>query len=72
FERFYRASNVAHKIEGTGIGLTGSRQIVEEHAGRIMVESEEHAGTTVTLLLPLTTLDPSVFLAVSDVPATSA
>jgi signal transduction histidine kinase len=53
FERFYRASNVATEISGTGIGLTTVRQIVEQHGGRIGVESEEGRGTTWTVRLPL-------------------
>lgn len=53
FERFYRARNVVGKIAGTGIGLAGVRQIVEEHAGQIVVDSKEGKGTTVTIRLPL-------------------
>jgi signal transduction histidine kinase len=53
FERFYRASNVAGQIRGTGIGLAGARQIVEQHGGTISVHSREGEGTTVTVRLPL-------------------
>jgi signal transduction histidine kinase/CHASE3 domain sensor protein len=52
FERFYRASNVG-RIPGTGIGLAGVRQIVEQHGGTIAVESKQGEGTTVTIRLPL-------------------
>ena len=54
FERFYRGSNVQGRTAGTGIGLTGVRQIVEQHGGTISVESTEGAGTTFTVRLPLT------------------
>ncbi len=52
FERFYRAANVG-RIGGSGIGLAGSRQIVEQHGGTITVASEPGAGTAFTLRLPL-------------------
>jgi signal transduction histidine kinase len=53
FERFHRGSNVAGRIAGTGIGLSGARQIVEQHGGSIAVESEENHGSTFTVTLPL-------------------
>src|SRR5262249_14012287 len=53
FERFRRGANVERHIAGTGIGLFGSRQIVEQHGGTISVESEEGVGSTFTVRLPL-------------------
>ena len=53
FERFYRASNVVGRIAGTGLGLAGVRQIVEQHGGTVALTSAPGAGTTVTLRLPL-------------------
>lgn len=53
FERFYRGSNVAGKIEGTGIGLSGVRQIVEQHGGDVSVNSREAVGSTFTVRLPV-------------------
>lgn len=52
FERFYRASNVSERIQGTGIGLAGAKQIVDRHGGSIAVESEEGRGTRVIITLP--------------------
>ena len=53
FERFYRGSNVAGRIEGAGIGLSGARQIVEQHGGSIEVHSVEGEGSTFTVRLPI-------------------
>lgn len=52
FERFYRAGN-AGRIAGTGLGLAGVRQIVDQHGGNIAVQSVEGEGTVVTIRLPL-------------------
>lgn len=52
FERYRRARNVG-QIGGTGLGLTGAKQMVERHGGTISLMSEEGRGTTVTVLLPL-------------------
>jgi PAS domain S-box-containing protein len=53
FEPYFRGSNVARSISGTGVGLAGTRHIVEEHSGEILVESVPGEGTTFTVLLPL-------------------
>jgi len=53
FERFYRGSNVAGSIRGVGIGLTSAKGLVEQHGGRLELESEEGRGTVATVWLPL-------------------
>jgi signal transduction histidine kinase len=53
FERFYRASNVGDQLRGTGLGLAGAQQIVEQHGGEINVASDPGVGTTFTVRLPL-------------------
>ncbi len=53
FERFRRGSNVLDRFAGTGLGLSGVRQIVVQHGGDVSVASAEGVGTTVTVALPL-------------------
>jgi len=53
FEWFHRAGNVFGRIKGTGIGLAGARQVVEQHGGTIAVESKEGSGSAFTVHLPL-------------------
>jgi PAS domain S-box-containing protein len=53
FDRFRRGANVEQHIAGSGIGLSGARQIVSQHGGTITVESTEGEGSTFTLRLPL-------------------
>jgi signal transduction histidine kinase len=52
FERFRRGSNVAGRFVGTGIGLAGARQIVEQHGGSVEVTSALGSGSTFTVRLP--------------------
>jgi len=53
FDRFSQLEKVDHHSEGTGLGMTISKSIVELHGGTIWIESEEGKGTTVSFTLPL-------------------
>lgn len=58
--RFYRAPNVrSRSYSGFGIGLYIVHEIVALHQGRLLVESREHAGTTVAVFLPLGEASPA-------------
>ena len=52
FDRFYRASNVEEDASGTGLGLAITKRIVENHRGRIWVDSSLDHGSVFTVVLP--------------------
>lgn len=58
FEPFYTTKDPdEHGHGGTGLGLSVCRQIIEQHHGRIRVESVVGKGSTFTVKLPLRTAD---------------
>jgi two-component system NtrC family sensor kinase len=52
FDKFYRASNVGTDIPGSGLGLAIVKTIVENHQGRVWVDSGLGEGSTFTVVLP--------------------
>ena len=54
FERFYRAdsSRSRHQGGGSGLGLSIVQGLVEQHGGKVTVDSVVDEGTTFTVLLP--------------------
>jgi len=53
FEKFYRVDASTSAIEGTGLGMTIVKHIVEAHEGKIWMESELGKGTTVKFTIPI-------------------
>ncbi len=54
FDRFYQGNHeVSNPSEGTGIGLSLTKELVELMKGRIVVESQKGKGTEFILYLPI-------------------
>jgi two-component system NtrC family sensor kinase len=52
FDKFYRSDAASLSQFGTGLGLSIVKSIVDNHEGRIWVNSRQGQGTTFTVMLP--------------------
>ena len=53
FDRFFHIDEMhGHLFGGVGLGLSIARQVIEQHGGRIDVDSELDKGSTFTIHLP--------------------
>ena len=53
FDKFYRGSNISSDIAGSGLGLAIVKTIVENHQGRIWLESTLGKGSSFFIVLPV-------------------
>ncbi len=58
--RLFQRLNKSSQYEGTGIGLTICKNIVEKYSGKIWFESKEGEGTTFFISFPLELVQPAV------------
>lgn len=56
FERMYRGDKSREQYQGSGIGLTMVKTIVEKHKGTVQIDSVEGEYTRVVVTLPVRTL----------------
>ncbi len=65
FEKFYRArGRETLNIKGSGLGLAITKSIVQQHGGRVAVESKLGEGSTFTIWFPIRQPDESEEVAV--------
>ena len=64
FDKFYQSAyHRQEKQQGTGLGLTIARHIVEAHGGKIWAESQVGQGTTFVVTLPVNHSEANLTLA---------
>jgi signal transduction histidine kinase/CheY-like chemotaxis protein len=60
FDSFQQGTRHNEQVEGTGLGLTLSKRIVELHGGRIWVESEPGQGSIFGIAVPAGSGEPAL------------
>jgi signal transduction histidine kinase/DNA-binding response OmpR family regulator len=60
FDSFQQGARLPGQTEGTGLGLTLSKRILELHRGRIWVDSEAGKGSTFGFALPAGSGEPAL------------
>ncbi len=53
FKKYYRVKNISDTCEGSGLGLSIVKKLIELHKGTIQISSEFKKGTIVTMWFPL-------------------
>lgn len=54
YEPFFRANHtISESIDGSGLGMSIVKLIIEKHNGEINIESKKDSGTTISILLNL-------------------
>jgi two-component system sensor histidine kinase KdpD len=53
FDKFYRGRKNKAKTEGTGMGLSIAKGIVEAHGGKIRAQNRQGGGAAIIITLPL-------------------
>lgn len=51
FEKYYRGTNTNTSIEGSGLGMAISKQIIDAHGSNIYVKSTLNKGTTICIIV---------------------
>jgi len=58
-ERFYRVDRSrSRETGGTGLGLAITKHVAQRHGGELRIESQVGKGSTFTLVLPISRLEP--------------
>src|SRR6185436_19946527 len=64
FQKFQQVdSSSSRRTGGTGLGLAITKALVEQHGGRIFVDSELHKGTRFSFTLPAATTEEAASIA---------
>jgi K+-sensing histidine kinase KdpD len=48
-----RGQRLDERVQGAGLGLSICQDIVENYAGSLLLENQDHGGIVVTIRLPI-------------------